>query len=63
MAADNVTLENLNTLAVAFGNAIVNLYGVTYVELRNVFLDLLLFNSANNIHFACFLLTIFHHKD
>lgn len=49
VTTDNVALEDLNTLAVAFLDAIVNLDGVTDVE-RSDFLDLLLFECANDIH-------------
>ena len=50
MTADDVALEHLDTLAVALGDAIVNLHVVAHVELGEVLLDLLLLNSANDIH-------------
>ena len=50
MLTDNVALEHLNTFAITFGNAIVNLDIVTYVKIRNILLNLLLFYCSNNVH-------------
>ena len=48
--ADDVALEDLNTLAVAFLDAVVNLHIVADEDLRNVFADLLTLDSADVVH-------------
>ena len=48
--ADNVTLENLDALAVAFLNAVVNLDVVGNADLRDVLADLLTLDCADVIH-------------
>ena len=53
MTTNNVALENLDALAVTLGNAIVHLDRVADVE-RGDFLDLLLLDSADDIHFVSF---------
>ena len=53
VTTDNVALENLDALAVTLGNAIVHLDRVADVE-RGDFLDLLLLDSADDIHFVSF---------
>ena len=55
MTTDNVTLEHLDTLLVALGDAIVDSHGIANGELRDVLLDLLLLNSANDIQVSSFL--------
>ena len=50
MTADDVALEHLDALAVALGDAVVNLHVVAHVEVREILLDLLLFDSANDVH-------------
>ena len=50
LATDDIALEHLDTLAVALGDAVVNLHVVADVELGDVLLDLLLFDGANDIH-------------
>ena len=49
MTADDVALEHLDALAVALGDAVVNLHVVAHVEVREILLDLLLFDSANDV--------------
>ncbi len=53
VTTNNVALENLDALAVTLGNAIVHLDRVADVE-RGDFLDLLLLDSADDIHFVSF---------
>ena len=50
MTADYIALEDLDALAVAFLNAVVNLYVVTNVEICDLRVDLLLLDCADNIH-------------
>ena len=49
VTADDVALEHLDTLAVTLFDAVVNLDGVADVE-RSDFLDLLLFDCADDVH-------------
>lgn len=53
VTTNNVALENLDALAITLGNAIVHLDRVADVE-RGDFLDLLLLDSADDIHFVSF---------
>ena len=50
VTTDDVALEDLDTLAVAFLDAVMNLHVVADVELRQVLFDLLLFDSADDVH-------------
>ena len=50
MTANDVALEHLDTLAVAFDDAVVDLHVVAHFEIRDVLLDLLLLDSANDVH-------------
>ena len=52
MTADDVTLEHLNALAVTLDDAVMDLDVVANVELRNVLLELLLLDGADDIHFS-----------
>ena len=54
MTADDVALEHLNALTVTFDDAVMDLDVVANVELRNVLLELLLLDCANDIHFSSF---------
>ena len=49
-ATDDVALEHLDALAVAFGDAVVHLHRVAHAKLGDVLLHLLLFDSADVIH-------------
>ena len=55
MTTDDIALEHLDALAVALGDAVVDFHVVAHIEVRDVLLDLLLFDSANDVH-VCFLL-------
>ena len=52
VTTDDVTLEDLNTLALAFLDAVVNLHVVTNEELRQIGAHLLLLNGSHDIHVA-----------
>ena len=58
MAADDVALEHLDALAVALGDAVVNLHGIADVELGKVLLLLLFFDCANDIHLRSFYMLV-----
>ena len=50
MTADDVALEHLDALAAALDDAVMDLHVVAHVEIGEVLLDLLLFDSANDVH-------------
>ena len=54
MTTDHITLEHLDTLTVTLGDAVVNLDVVANVEFGKIGLDLLLLDSADDIHFVSF---------
>lgn len=50
MTTNNIALEHLNTLAIAFLDAIVNLHRIANVKACNLRIDLLLLDCADDIH-------------
>lgn len=50
MAADDITLKDLDPLAVALSDPVVNLYVVTRAEIRHVLLDVLGLYRAYDVH-------------
>ena len=50
MTADDITLEDLDPLAVALSDPVVNLYIVTRAEIRHVLLDVLGLYRAYDVH-------------
>ena len=50
VAADDVALEDLNALAVAFLDSLVDLHMGAHEELGEVLTNLLLLDSANDVH-------------